>query len=299
VRAKRGLSIDQLKIGNVEMETDPEVALKDFQAALQRADTLSKEEQKNLATLRMRGMLQRKEANALAELGEYSKAEDIFAEVDRTYQNFAAADSQDLRAMADLEVALDDEAVGFEAAADPALGADGSDRRRALASAEQRLSRAIDIIARMLKQDPSNENWRTVQADAQVRLSAVQAALHTPEASQDLAKTGIAAMRDLTRNDHASPMTLDQAANAFLKVAPASLRDPQYAVACAERAVALSHRRTPSLLLTLAEAYRAEGQKEKSRATANEGLALLPAALPGSMKPRIRKLLEIQARAGN
>jgi tetratricopeptide (TPR) repeat protein len=161
------------------------------------------------------------------------------------------------------------------------------------------LSRAIDIIARMLKQDPSNENWRTVQADAQVRLSAVQAALHTPEASQDLAKTGIAAMRDLTRNDHASPMTLDQAANAFLKVAPASLRDPQYAVACAERAVALSHRRTPSLLLTLAEAYRAEGQKEKSRATANEGLALLPAALPGSMKPRIRKLLEIQARAGN
>jgi hypothetical protein len=31
---------------------------------------------------------------------------------------------------------------------------------------------------------------------------------------------------------------------------------------------------------------------EKSRATAEEGLALLPALPPGSVKPNIRKLLE-------
>jgi hypothetical protein len=72
-------------------------------------------------------------------------------------------------------------------------------------------------------------------------------------------------------------MTLDQAANAFLKAQPASLGDPQFAVSCAERAAALSHRKTPSVLLTLARAYRASGQIEKSRVTANEGLALLPA----------------------
>jgi hypothetical protein len=66
------------------------------------------------------------------------------------------------------------------------------------------------------------------------------------------------------------------------------------AVACAERTVALSHRQLPSYLLTLAQAYRASGQIEKARATANEGLALLPALQPGSVKPKIRKLLEIQ-----
>jgi hypothetical protein len=50
----------------------------------------------------------------------------------------------------------------------------------------------------------------------------------------------------------------------------------------------------PSMLLTLAQAYRASGQIEKSRTTATEGLALLPALQPGGVKPRIRKLLEIQ-----
>ena len=89
-------------------------------------------------------------------------------------------------------------------------------------------------------------------------------------------------------------MTLDQAANAFLKAQPASLGDPQFAVSCAERAVALSRRQRPTMLLTLAQAYRATGQTEKRRATAREALALLPAPQPGSVKPNIRKLLEIQ-----
>jgi hypothetical protein len=51
------------------------------------------------------------------------------------------------------------------------------------------------------------------------------------------------------------------------------------------------------MLLTLAQAYRATGQIERSRATANEALALLPAPQAGSVKPRLRKLLEIQAQA--
>jgi hypothetical protein len=81
-------------------------------------------------------------------------------------------------------------------------------------------------------------------------------------------------------------------------VEPASLREPQFAVSCSERAVTLNHRKTPSMLLTLAQAYRASGQTEKSRATASEALALLPAPQPGSAKPRIRKLLELQLKAG-
>ena len=60
----------------------------------------------------------------------------------------------------------------------------------------------------------------------------------------------------------------------------------------------MSHEKTPSRLLTLAQAYRASGQTEKSRALAHEGLALLPALPPGSGKPNIRKLLEIEAQTG-
>jgi hypothetical protein len=90
-------------------------------------------------------------------------------------------------------------------------------------------------------------------------------------------------------------MVLDQAANAFLTAEPVSLRNPQFAVSCAEREVAMSRGKIPSRLLTLARAYRASGQMEKSRAIVDEGLALLPALVPGSVKPNIRKLLENEA----
>jgi len=77
-----------------------------------------------------------------------------------------------------------------------------------------------------------------------------------------------------------------------LTVQPAALRDPRLAVSCAEREAARSRAKTPSRLLTLAQAYRASGQIERSRAAAREGLALLPNPAPGSPKSNVRKLLE-------
>ena len=93
-------------------------------------------------------------------------------------------------------------------------------------------------------------------------------------------------------------MTLDEAANALMKVQPTSLRDFGFALRCAEREVALSHEKRPIYLLTLAQAYRATGQFQKSRTVANQGLAQLPPFQPGIMKPSIRKLLESLAQAG-
>ena len=297
LRAQRGLAISQMKIGSVEMDTDPVQAYKDFQIALERADAQPKAEQSGLLTLRMRAMILRKQANALVQLREYSKANGLFAEVTTIHKRLAAADPQDLRALADVEVVMDDQATGFEDAANPVLAVAPGDRRRNLAAAEKLLNQVAAIFEKMLQRDPSNENWKAVLAGVQVRLSAVQPVLHSSEDSGALGKKGIATLREIARNDQASPMILDQAANAFLKVEPASLRDPGFAVACAERAVALSHGKKTSLLLTLAQAYRANGQVEKSRATAAQGLALLPALPPGSVKANIRKLLENEASA--
>jgi tetratricopeptide (TPR) repeat protein len=297
LRAQRGLAISQMKIGSVEMDTDPVQAYKDFQIALERADALPQAEQSGLPTLRMRAMIIRKEANALVQLGEYSKANVLFAEVTTIHQRLVAADPQDLRALADLEVVLDDRAYGYEDAANPVLAVAPGDRRQNLAEAEKLLNRVAAIFEKMLQRDPSNENWKAVLAGVQVRLGAIQSALHTSEDVGALAKKGIATLRDIAGKDQASPMILDQAASAFLRAEPASLRDPGFAVACAERAVALSHGKKPSLLLTLAQAYRASGQMEKSRAAAAEGLALLPALPPGSVKANIRKLLENEAPA--
>jgi tetratricopeptide (TPR) repeat protein len=299
LRAKRGLSMMQLKIGNIEIATDPALALKDYQVALQRADTLPKAEQESLAMLRLRTMLLLDEAKALVQMGEYSAADALYREALQRFQHLSGADPQDMRSLSDLELVLNYEAEGFETAADPALAAVGSDRRRNLAAAEKLLTEVVAVTDRAVKRDPSNEDWLESQADAEVRLGTIRSILHRGEGAGALAKNGIARLKEIAGKEKASSAVLDMTASDLMTVEPASLRDPKFAAACAERAVALSHRKTPSLLLTLAQAYRANGQTEKSRVTAQEALRLLPASQPGSVKPRIRKLLEIQAQTEN
>ena len=295
LRAQRGLFVNRGKIGSVETETDPALALKEFQKGLLELKSLPDDEQKNLSMERMRAIFRRKEGAALVQLGEYAKAEDSLEEAAAIYQKFVAADPQDLRALADLKVALNFEALGYEIAADPALSAAVKDRRRNLAEAQKRWTQILKIVDQAMKREPSDEDWQLSKSDAQVRLGSIQYELHPSTDSAAMVRQGIADMEGLARNPQAGTRTLDIAASDLLIAKPASLRDPQFAAASAERAVALNHRKTPSMLLTLAQAYRATGQTGKSRAVANEGLALLPAPQPGSVKPRIRRLLETQA----
>ena len=292
LRARRGLSINLFKIGSVEMETDPAEALKDFQLALQRADALPEAERGSLPGVRLRYMLLRKQANAFERLGAYAQAIPLFRQSLEITQRIAAQDPKDSRALFDVVTVLDDEAKSYEDAADPVLATNAGDRRANLIFAEKTLAQAAAGLERLLKQDPANDVWKAFLASIQVRIGVIGSILHTSGASVELSRKALAALKEVAEKAQASPMVLDQAANAFLTAEPASLRSPQFAISCAEREVAMSHAKTPSKLQTLAEAYRATGQIEKSRTTAKEGLALLPTPQPGSVKPNIRKLLE-------
>jgi len=295
VRAKRGLSINGLKIGSVEMETDPAEALKEFQLALHRADAMPSGEQGSLPRLRIHQWLVRKQANALERLGAYAQAVPLFEQALGITQRFAAQDPKDSRALYDLVVVLDEEAKSYEDAADPVLGAKDGDRRVNLMLAEKKLVQAVEGLERLLKQHPANDVWKALLGSIQVRIGVARAILHKPGSSDESSRTALVALEQVAAKAHASPLVLDQAANAFLTVEPASLRNPQFAVSCAEREVAMSGGKIPSGLLTLAQAYRAAGQVEKGRAAAKQGLALLPALPPGSVKPNIRLQLEFEA----
>jgi tetratricopeptide (TPR) repeat protein len=295
VRAKRGLSINRMKIGSVEMETDPAEALKEFRTALRQLDALPKAEQDSLPTARMRAYLLRKQAIALERLGAYAQAVPLFEDTREIFQRIAAQDPKDTRALFDLVTVLDDEAKCYEDAADPLLAANPGDHRASLVLAEKNLAQAAAGLERLLKLDPANDVWKAFLASVQVRIGVIRTTLQIPGASGDSSKKALAALKEVAEKAQASPMVLDQAANAFLTAEPASLRNPQFAVFCAEREVAMSQGKLPSELLTLAQAYRASGQIEKSRAAAREGLALLPALQPGSVKPNIRKQLEREA----
>jgi tetratricopeptide (TPR) repeat protein len=283
-----------MKISETELETDPAQALKELQAAQQFMDALPMADQNKMFLLQLRAALQHREAVALNELGDYSTALGIYAQVFKVDQAWAA-DPQDWRGQANLGDDLDDEATVYEYAADPALGATPGDRRRNLAAAEKLIAQELPIAEKGFKHDPSNEMWKGEMAIIQIRIGTIRSILHEPGDAEALASKGMAVLKEMAEQKQATSDLLNATAGELLTVEPASLRDPAAAVTYAERAVTLNHRRVPSMLLTLAQAYRASGQTEKSRATASEALALLPVPQPGSVKPRLRKLLEIQA----
>jgi tetratricopeptide (TPR) repeat protein len=286
--------IAQLKIAETESETDPAQALKDFQFGLERVSALPKEEQGSMRILRVRDSLLEGEAEVLVQLGRYSEAHALYAQAAEMVQHLSAADPLDLRALFDVQTGLNQQAIAFETAADLAFSVSPAERRSNLDSAEKLWAQEVTVLQKMIKQDTSNEEYAAVLANAQVHLGTARSILRSSAEAAAMARVGVASLKSLAAKDQASPTTLDIAAGDLLIVEPASLREPKTALTLAGRAVALTHGKSPSMLLTLAQAYRATGQIEKSRATAREGLALLPALQPGSVKPRVRKLLEIQ-----
>ena len=301
LRAKRGLAIMQIKIGSAEMELDPTQALKDFKIGVEEVDALPQSEKGGLVTMRLRTMLDRKQAVAMSESGQYSEANPIFAAIVRTEKDLAAKDPQDLRALSDVEVILSDYATSLQNAANPILAETGKNTAAAraanLLAAEQENVELASAFEKMVKLDPANDSWKAYLASSQVHIGTFQQQLHQPGDSEALVKKGLSQLKALCAKPNVSPMILDLTVTAAILAEPPSLKDPALAISLAERGVALSHRKTAAWLLSLAQAYRTAGQLEKSHAAAQEGLALLPAHRAGTAKPRIRKLLEFEAQA--
>ena len=271
VRARRGIAINSLKIGGIEVETNPAEALKEFQAALQSLDLLPAADRTSLS-------------------GRFEQSRAILHRV-------AADDPKDLRALFDEVTVLDDEARSYEDAADPLFTTDAAVRRANLVVAGQRLAEAIGDVERLLRHDPANDIWKADLGQMQVRAGIVARALHGAGIADQSTRKGLAALREVAEKPQASPLVLDQAANAFVTAEPVSLRNPPLAVLFAERENEMSLEKTPYRLLTLSRAYRASGQVDKSRTAAQEGLTMLPPPSQ-SAKPLIRKRLEVLVRPG-
>jgi tetratricopeptide (TPR) repeat protein/predicted Ser/Thr protein kinase len=296
-RARRGLGIVQLKIGNVEIETDPAQALEDYRLAEERFDALPESKQDGVSTLRIRANVVRKKATAMRELGEYAQAIPLFDQALAIQKQIAAADPKDNRSLFDVYVDLTQKAYDYEYAADPALEADPQKRRRDLALAIPLLKEAQSIAVQLLKQNPSNEDRKASLADVQVRLGTAETELQTSDDAEKLAATGLVTLRGLAAKHPDSVWMLDFAVAALLTVKPATLRDPKLAIVCAEREALLTKRKQPSALLSVAQAYRSAGLNKQARTAAHEGLALLPSVSASAPIPRTRKLLELETEA--
>jgi eukaryotic-like serine/threonine-protein kinase len=296
-RARRGLSIVPIKIGNIEIETDPAQALRDYELAEERFDALPESKQSGLSSARMRANLLRKKAMAMRELGEYSQAAPLLDQALTIQKQIAAADPKDTRSLFDVYVDLTQAAENYEDAADPALATDPRISRRNLALAAPLLKQAESIALQLLKQNPSNDDWKASLADVQVRLGTIEQNLNTSDDSAALSAAGLATLKELTAKHGDSVLIFDMEAAALLNVKPQTLRDPAWAIACTQHEALLTKRKQPSVLLSVAQAYRSAGQIEKARAAASEGLALLPNVNAGAAMTRTRKLLQLEAEA--
>lgn len=298
VNAQRGLAHMQFKIGNAELDIDPEQALTDLRTSLQNTDALPAAERAKLSNARARAMIVRKEAVAYSELGEFSKAEPLFGDALQTFEQIAAADTanvKDIRALGDMRRILQDTGLSYENAADPRLAENRSDRQRNLLAALRIWEQETATIERMMKQDTSHQELKAELAGAEVHVASLRAALNQGADAEQLARSPLAVLKSFAERNDAPVRMLNLYVAGVLSVRPALLRDPASAIATAEREVAMTHRKDTESLLELAEVYRATGALEKGRATAREGVALLTPPKPGGMKENMRKLLEIQA----
>jgi tetratricopeptide (TPR) repeat protein len=91
-----------LHIGNVQLDTNPAEALKEFQLALQVLDSLPPEDQQKLLPRRLHATLVRKEGAAFMEMGMYSRAIPLFEQSQAIYQRFLDADPDGQLALGDM-----------------------------------------------------------------------------------------------------------------------------------------------------------------------------------------------------
>jgi tetratricopeptide (TPR) repeat protein len=293
-RGWRGIAVNHMKIANITAETDPAAALPDYDKAIKGMNSLPEEARNSLSSRRTLAGILRKNGMALKEIGRYQEALSSMEQVKSLYQYFLTADPNDTRAENDLFAALENEAECLEDRAAKVFTEGNRDRKADAASALTTLSEARPLAEHLLQMQPGSLYWRSTLGLLLVRMSVQQNALHSEREALESASKGVALLKAVGKQQNAHGVDLDAVATGLIIVMP-QLRDPQLAVECAERMADLGHYQQPGFLLTLARAYHAAGQPEKARATAQKGLALLPAATRATVPSRIRKQLQAES----
>lgn len=298
-RSKRALAIVHFKIGGILVETNPRKATEEFHQSLAAWEALPANERASTPARRGVSASYRKLGLALTETGDYPQALDAFKRARGAYDQFAAADPKDTRAQYDLVVELNNEALTYIDMLDPVLNPHQEGQQEHAKQAGELLERTIKTLEHLVALEPGRLNWATNLAYNKVLAGTLKQGQRDHAEGAQQAASGLASLRACALEPDASIPALDMAASTLLTVRPARLRDSELALQFAERLVTLTHRRKPNFLLLLAQACHAAGQIEKARATAKEGLVLLPSTQPGVSKPRLRRLLELEAREGN
>jgi tetratricopeptide (TPR) repeat protein len=292
-QAKRELATNHLKVGCVLMLMDPAGAIEEFRKSLSLWSAMPLADRSDNDSRRTILYATIKSADALTQIRDYKAAISTYEEVRKSLEKSAAWDSKDYRAQEDLAGVLGGEADAYIDMADPLLNPRGKQNtQKYLRQALMLLQGSIAVTEKLAVLDPNDLTLAVYLASERSLLGTVEQRISGPGSGSQLAATGVATLRQLALAKDASSDVLSRATSVMLTVLPERLRESRLAVGYAERLAALSHHTDPTSLLLLAQAYRSDGQFEKAKITANEGLALLAPRLSGAASVRCNVLLE-------
>ena len=294
IRILQALVNNHRMVGVMQMQTDPAGALPELRAAVDGINALQDQANQVMAIRRMQSGALGPYAGALTSIGRYHEALAALAQGEVIFRELLAADPKNIRAVQDLQAGLSREAECYQDRAAGVFAEPGSNREADAASALKILSERRSLLEEILRVEPHNGNWESQLGGTLVDIARQQRALHRVKGSLELAQKGLTILKEVVGHPDAQAYQFFDAANALIIVEPQSLREPELAVKYAERIVEETSSRNPEFLLTLAEAYRANGQPDKARAAATAGLKLLPAESSKTVMCRLRKKLHAQ-----
>jgi eukaryotic-like serine/threonine-protein kinase len=268
LRARRGIAINRMKLGDLVRLGDPETALDDYQQGLKTFDSLPPDELKRPANLRLRTQLLRKVGETLRDLQQYNDAEPYLLRSQAFFAESLASDPDDKRAKFDL-VVISEAVMSFY------------DFQGKTGQARQVSERMVSLMDDLVRADPANGTWHMSRGYYRYKLATQLAKLGDPDRASMVGAQGLNELAHVADAPGATPQELQLASEAFARIEPHELRKREIAVRYAERFAKLKSARDFSALYLLAFAENTQGGNKEAVETARQALALLPPSRNG------------------
>jgi tetratricopeptide (TPR) repeat protein len=262
-RPRRGRAVLQMKIGSIQVDTNPEQALATFLSALKTFDALPEREKTSFGSRRIKANLLRKTGIAYEAIEEWDSALSYYNQALRTEEAFAAVDPDDSRQQYNLAIVLNN--VG--------LAEEGKGDREAALETSRRVESLLQVL---IRRDPQNPVWRGHLADLEERMSDLLAQKGAKSEGARLRAKADTTARELASRPGATVLDLCRAGR--------MLKDVAFAEKCAEFGG-----QNPDSLRVLAKAYRGAGRLEDARRVARQGLAMLALTRPTFLRRELEE----------
>jgi tetratricopeptide (TPR) repeat protein len=267
-RARRGIAINHLKLGDLTRFADPEAALDDYRQGLSSFDSLPNDEATRPANVRFRAQFLRKVGGALSDLQQWTEAEPYLSRSLAFFEESLAADPADKRAKFDLVIISETVMNGYE-------------HQGKVERARRMNERIVSLMDDLLHIETDNVSWHVASGYYRYRLGTQLAKLGDRSRASVIGAQGLAELSRLANRPDATPQALQLTAEAYSRIEPAALRNREHAVAYAQRFAKLRPSPDLSALYLLALAQNLEGGGKEAVETARRAVALIPATRNG------------------